>query len=243
MMARVTDFIPFESDFARRRFVETIDAPPAISPVVYNGLAPDEFTPVVAAPDAADFVFIGEMRVAKGVAELLEAFASLPENLSLALVGSGQDEAAFQALAKRLGIWERVSFLARAPVHEALRRGRILVVPSRWESLPYIVLEAIAAKAPVLSTNVGGVAEIVGPEARRLAPPNDARALASAMRAELEMDEAARRALADRMAEHIRARFTIELMSEQVLRGYREALTVARGRNRFGASSSRTETE
>jgi glycosyltransferase involved in cell wall biosynthesis len=236
IMARVTDFMPFESDFARRRFIETIDPPPAISQVVYNGLGRGEFTQVVAAADAADLVFIGEMRVAKGVAELLHAFAALPGSPRLALVGSGRDEGAFHALAKRLGIWERAAFLERAPVQEALTRGRILVVPSRAESLPYIVLEALAAKTPVVATNVGGVPEIFGSESNRLAPPNDPAALARAMRAALEMDACAHAALADRMAAQIRARFTIELMNDGVLRGYRTALAAAGRRPGVGVA-------
>ncbi|WP_457797014.1 glycosyltransferase family 4 protein [Methylocystis sp. S23] len=228
IMGRVTDLLPFESDYARRRFIETIEAPRALAPVVHNGLAASEFAPVTPAPDAADFVFIGEMRVAKGVEDLLRAFASLPEDPRLALVGSGQDEAAFRALTRRLGLESRVTFHARMPAREALARGRILVVPSRAESLPYIVLEAIAAKIPVVATNVGGVPEIFGPRAARLAAPRDPSGLATAMRAMLDMSPAARGALAEEMAEIVKADFTIESMTEGVLRGYRAALARVR---------------
>lgn len=239
LMSRVTDFIPFESDYARRRFIETIGAPTAYAPVVHNGLAESEFTPTAAAADATDFVFIGEMRVSKGVDTLLEAFATLPESLRLTLVGSGRDEGQFRALAERLGISERVTFLGPAPGPEALGRGRILVMPSRAESLPYIVLEAIAAKVPIVATRVGGIPEIFGAEAHRLVPPGDACALAGAMSATLETPDAARRKLADDMAAFVRAGFTIDLMTKGVLKGYREALAAARARPGVGATQLR----
>ena len=230
IMGRVTDLMPFESDFARRRFHEAVEPPRALTPVVHNGLAPSEFEPALPAADAADFLFVGEIRAAKGVEELLHAFRALPDHLSLALVGSGPDEAAFRDLSDRLGLTPRVRFLSRMPTREALRSGRILVVPSRAESLPYIVLEAIAAKMPVVATHVGGVPEIYGEEAHRLVPPHDAPALAAAMREMLETPPEAREALARRMADVVHSRFTIASMYEGVLRGYRDALVSARTR-------------
>lgn len=227
IMGRVTDLIPFESDYARRRYVETVGEPRALSPVVRNGLAETEFEPVEPDPDAADFLFVGEMRYSKGVDTLLEAFARLEGRPRLTLIGSGADEQAFRALANRLGVAGRVAFLARMDGREAFRQGRILVSPSRAESLPYVVLEAIAAKLPIVASNVGGVCEIFGEKADRLIPADDADALAAAMRGALAMTEGDRRALAARMAEHVHESFTLDLMTEGVLRGYRDALRAA----------------
>lgn len=237
IMGRVTDLMPFESDFARRRFNEAVEPPRALTPVVHNGLAPEEFEPALPVADAADFLFVGEIRAAKGVEELLFALRALPDRFSLALVGSGPDEAAFRDLADRIGLTPRVRFLDRMPTRDALRQGRILVVPSRAESLPYIVLEALAAKMPVVATNVGGVPEIYGEEAHRLVPPNDAPALAAAMRDMLETAPEARQALAERMARFVRSRFTIASMNEGVLRGYRDALVSAHARSLPSAAS------
>lgn len=213
IMARVTDFIPFESDYARRRFQETVGPPPALSTVVHNGLSGDEFAPVATAADAADFVFIGEMRHAKGVADLLHAFAMLPSDLRLALIGSGQDEESFRALAEKLDLSQRARFLPRMATREALSMGRILVVPSRIESLPYIVLEAIAARRPVVAADVGGMPEIFGRRAHRLAPARDPKALAAAMQAMRAMDAAARDALLEDLAASAAERFTIDKMN------------------------------
>ena len=67
------------------------------------------------------------------------------------------------------------------PAREAFALGRALVVPSRAESFPYIVLEAAAAGLPLLATNVGGIPEIVSGTDTALLPPEDADALAQAM--------------------------------------------------------------
>lgn len=225
IMGRVTDLMPFESDYARRRFSEAVEPPRAYAPVVHNGLSPQEFAPVAPTPGAADFVFIGEMRVAKGVEDLLQAFAALPGNLRLALVGSGVDEAQFRMLARDLGLADRVTFHPRTPTREALAQGKILVIPSRAESLPYIVLEAIAAQTPIVSTQVGGIPEIFGAQATRLARPRDPASLAVAMRAMLDMSPTARAALAEEMAGFVKDRFTIDRMNKGVLRGYGAALS------------------
>ena len=67
------------------------------------------------------------------------------------------------------------------PARDAFALGRLLVAPSRAESLPYIVLEAAAAAVPMITTNVGGIPEIFGPQAAGLVAPGDAAALARAI--------------------------------------------------------------
>jgi glycosyltransferase involved in cell wall biosynthesis len=59
--------------------------------------------------------------------------------------------------------------------------ARTVVIPSRAESMPYIVLEAVAAGKPVISTRVGGIPEILGNDFAGFMPPGDAEALATAM--------------------------------------------------------------
>jgi glycosyltransferase involved in cell wall biosynthesis len=68
--------------------------------------------------------------------------------------------------------------------------GRVVVVPSRAESLPYVVLEAAAAGRPVIATRVGGIPEIFSDLAADLVPPGDpaARALTTRIRAVFSAD-------------------------------------------------------
>jgi glycosyltransferase involved in cell wall biosynthesis len=127
-------------------------------------------------------------------------------------------------MTEHLNLSRRVEFLPRMPTREALRRGRILVTPSRAESLPYIVIEAIAARRPVIATSVGGVPEIFGAQAHRLVAPGDPDGLATAMREMLHMDRAARDALTNDLAQDAHTRFTVERMNEDILQGYRAAL-------------------
>jgi glycosyltransferase involved in cell wall biosynthesis len=96
-------------------------------------------------------------------------------------------------------------------------------VPSRAESLPYIVLEAGAAGVPLIATGVGGIAEILGPDAADLVPPDDPAALARAIGGALQQD-AGKRAAALRLQQRVRAEFSIDAMTDAVLAAYRETL-------------------
>ncbi|MBY6243105.1 glycosyltransferase family 4 protein [Methylosinus sp. Sm6] len=235
-LERVTDFIPFESAFAQARFGETVGFSRALSRVVLNGLRPDEFAPVAPAADAADFLYVGEWRRCKGVDTLIEALALVGARCGatprLALVGSGPDEAALRALGERRGVLAQLSFLPPTPAREALRLGRILIVPSRAESLPYIVLEAIAAGAPLIATRVGGIPEIFGPHAERLVRRDDPSALADAMIRTRSAEPQALRKDCDALAARVAEMFSLETMTESVLRGYRDALAAASRRCR-----------
>jgi len=227
-LEQVTDFIPFESDFARRRFVEVVGLRHAQAAVVPNGLGPAEFEPLEADADAADFLYIGELRAFKGVDTLLSALALIDAQSAhaprLTLVGSGPDEAALRALAAQFRPAGRVSFHPPMPAREALRLGRVVVAPSRAESLPYLVLEAIAARLPVVATHVGGVPEIFGARADMLPPCDDPPALARAMRAAMELAPDDRAALTEALANDVRERFDLSKMAATVTDGYRAAL-------------------
>jgi glycosyltransferase involved in cell wall biosynthesis len=112
-----------------------------------------------------------------------------------------------------------VTFKGPMPARDAFRLGRTLVVPSRAESLPYIVLEAAAAGLPLLASDVGGIPEIVAGTDTELLAPGDADALAHAMMAILDNPVAAR-SRADRLREAIAERFTIAAMTGGVLEIY-----------------------
>lgn len=147
----------------------------------------------------------------------------LPRTL---IVGSGPDEAAFRALARERGLEGLIDFEPPMPARAAFARGRSLVVPSRAEAFPYIVLEAAAAGMPLLASDVGGIPEIVNGSGRDLLPPGDSRALARAMAsflADPEAHGACAEALRARVAEH----FTIERMASGVAALYERALSDA----------------
>jgi glycosyltransferase involved in cell wall biosynthesis len=227
----ITDAYIFESEYAERRFHELIGRPPCAEAVIHNGLAPEEFTPLTPDADARDFVFVGEFRSAKGIGYLIDALAGAktPDGrpATLAMAGSGPEFESTRARITELGLDDRVDLLGVAPVREALRRGRCLVVASLAESLPYVILEGASAGLPVLSTNVGGIGEIFGPTSASLFAPADANAMRDAMERFLANPQAAQAEAATRLA-HIRPRFSIAHMVDQIEALYARAVEVRR---------------
>ncbi|RTL69003.1 MAG: glycosyltransferase, partial [Hyphomicrobiales bacterium] len=121
------------------------------------------------------------------------------------------------------GLADRIRFPGPMPAREAFKLGRALVVPSRAESFPYVVLEAGAAGVPLISTNVGGIPEIVAETGTTLIPPEDVEALADAMRAVLGNPELAKWK-ADELRDAVGRRFTITSMNSAILQLYYGAL-------------------
>ena len=157
----------FVCEFERDAYDKKIGLGDCASTVIYNGLGPDDFALRKLQVGATDFFFVGEMRSIKGVDILLRAVAEIsPDHRpSLTLVGDGPEESEFKALANSMGLGEKVIFAGRKPMREAMQFGRTLVVPSRRESFPYVVIEAMAAGIPVIASNVGGISEAL-PESR-----------------------------------------------------------------------------
>jgi glycosyltransferase involved in cell wall biosynthesis len=224
-----TDLILFESAYARDVFRARVGTPAATARVVHNGVTAAEFAPVPPDPDASDLVFVGELRQLKGVDVLIEAMGMLAaagRPVSATIVGTGPEAGAFKALAQARGIAAR--FPGALPARQAFARGRLMIVPSRAESLPYIVLEAAAAGLPMLATAVGGIPEIFGPQSPLLLPAGDAAALAAAIKATIA-DPAAGRGAADILKQRVRAEFNAEAMGEAVLAAYRAAIERRKG--------------
>jgi glycosyltransferase involved in cell wall biosynthesis len=226
MLMRRTDLVLFESAYGRDAFRAKIGDCSARARVVHNGVTAGEFVPVDVEREAADLLFVGELRKLKGVDVLIKAAAQLAREgstISATIVGEGSDRAAFAAEVAALGLGPTVRFAGAKPARAAFALGRLLVVPSRAESLPYIVLEAAAAGMPMIATNVGGIPEIFGPDAGRLAAPDDAAALARAIAAALR-DPHACQEVARRLQARVRTLFSADAMTDGVLAAYAEAL-------------------
>ena len=220
-LGRTTDALVFESAYSANRYAAQVGEPPCAASVIPNGLAPDDFTMARPHDSAADFLFVGELRRLKGVDVMLRALQRVRESrpVSAVIVGSGPDGDAFKDETARNGLGGFVSFRDAMPAREAFALGRTMVVPSRAESFPYIVLEAAAARLPLLATDVGGIPEIVSGTDTALVPPEDAGALAEAMLRTL-VDPAAARAKAARLQEAVGQRFTVAAMTDAVLGVY-----------------------
>lgn len=99
------------------------------------------------------------------------------------VVGDGSQRASLETLASQLGLDGRVAFMGvLAPATPVLARLDVVVVPSRSEGLPMLVLEAMALERPVVASAVGGISEVVADgETGLLVPPDDPRSLAAAV--------------------------------------------------------------
>jgi glycosyltransferase involved in cell wall biosynthesis len=232
LMSRRTDLFLFESNFAAAEFARTITQPRGPVRIVCNGVGAADFAPVAVSPDASDIVFVGELRVLKGVDVLLEALAILKRGgrmVRATIAGEGPDAQQFKNLSESLGVADQARFLGHVPARAAFAMGRILVMPSRAESLPYVVLEAAAAGMPIVATRVGGIPEIFGPQSSRLIPPDDATALANAIGAALA-DPADLTRAAETLKARVRTHFTIDAMVDGGLAAYREAFAMQEAR-------------
>lgn len=191
LMDRFSDHILFVSQQERAMFRRKIGEPKAPHHVVYNGIRAEEFEPVATDQEAADFLYIGMMRDLKGPDIFIDALAraqhTLQRPVSAVMVGDGEDRERYIAQAGALGLGERIRFEMPMPARQAFTRARIVVVPSRAEAMPYIVIEALGAGRPMIASAVGGIPEIFATASNALVEP-DAAAIAAKM-AEALADE------------------------------------------------------
>src|ERR1700754_3943450 len=180
-----TELFLFESAFARDTYQRTIGTPTTgLVRCVFNGVTAEEFDAVTLAPDASDVAYVGEFRHIKGADLLIDAVARLRADgrpVTLTLGGDGEELNALKAQVARLGLGEAVRFIGHVKARFGFSKGKLLVVPSRGDSMPYVVIEAAAAGIPMLAANVGGIPEIFGPHTSGLFAPNNVGALADAI--------------------------------------------------------------
>jgi len=225
-MERITDAFVFVSHYEAEAYGAKVGGPQKPFRIAANGIGPEEFELIETAPDAADFLYIGMMRDLKGPDLFVNALARMRDATGRAptalLIGDGPDIPRYRQLAEQLGLAGTTEFRAAMPARAAFALGRVVVVPSRAESMPYIVLEAASAGRPMIAAAVGGIPEIFGAQSGRLVPPGDAASLATAMIAAAADPGALERAALE-LREQIRPRFSVEAMSSVVADAYRLA--------------------
>jgi starch synthase (maltosyl-transferring) len=133
----------------------------------YPATSPADLTQFGVPADRQVIVFVGRLHAQKGVDWMLQVAPQMLKqvpSLDLLLVGDGPERTALRDLAASLGIADRVHFVRwRRDVPEILAASILLVLPSRWEGMPNVVLEAMATGLPVVSTRAAGVEELLGP--------------------------------------------------------------------------------
>ena len=217
-MERYTDSLIFVSGYEQNAYAEKVGTPKCPQAIVYNGLADEEFEPVVLNDDAADFLYIGMMRDLKGPDIFIEALniarAQTGEDLTAVFVGDGEDKPTYISRIQELGLSDKISVHDAMPARTAFKMADTVVVPSRAESLPYLVLEAIAGCKPIVSTDVGGIHEIFGDKRNQLVQADSAQALADAMIAMRNNQQ--RHAEASAFSVSLKDRFSVKAMAKGV---------------------------
>ena len=135
--------------------------------VVYNGTDPGFFVPGSAQSGPPMILVIGTLLAGKGHELVLRAVARLQNSypgLQCKIMGEGADRDRFANLARELRIGDRVHFLgrrSRAEVAEAMRNCTVFVLPSRYEGLGCVYLEAMACGKPAIACRGQGIEEII----------------------------------------------------------------------------------
>ncbi len=231
-LERFTDALIHVSQFEADIYRQKVQTPRCMVRVIPNGLRADEFEAVAPRPDARDVLFLGAFRDLKGIDVLIDALARLRAqglHVTANLVGQPEGRTAYVEMVAQRGIASQIAFHDPMPARTAFAAARAVIVPSRAESMPYVVLEAIAAGVPTLSTNVGGIPEIYGPFAPELLPAGDAAALAAAIERLLADPERAKREASARR-DWMMPRFHIEKMERDIFSVYRDILEPANAR-------------
>lgn len=224
-MALFTDHLLFVSDYERRTYRRKVGEPQIPNTLVYNGLRAAEFEPAITGADAADLLYIGMMRDLKGPDIFIDALAlagpRLGRALTAVMVGSGDDLPRYHAQVKSLGLEGYVRFLPPMPAREAFALAALVIVPSRAEAMPYIVLETLAAGKPMIATSVGGIPEIFGSGSRALIRPSPVE-LADKVSQALGDLAAYRKLMPDGAS--LKARFGADVMAADIEKAYFAAI-------------------
>ena len=230
LLGRLTDGLIFVSDYEAAAYESKVGHTKARSRIVYNGLTPDEFTPVPVDESAADFLYIGMLRDLKGPDLFIEALYNIRLKNGTApkahIVGEGPDEERYRNMVRKLGLDGAITFHGALPAREAFKLARNVVVPSRAEAMPYIILETVAAERPLIATRVGGIPEIFGRYANRLVEPGHIGKLTTAMEEALA-DPAKMAQQAKNLRSCLAETFSVDLMNDRITTLYQEIQGIA----------------
>jgi len=197
--------------------------------VVYNGVDPELFSPGSDLPAGMKVLSVGNLIPIKGHDTLIRAVASLAEefaDLILEIIGEGVERSKLQTLGAQLRIDGRVKFLgrrSRGGVAKTMRECSVFALPSSYEGLGCVYLEAMSTGKPTIGCRGQGIAEVIrhGSNGFLVGPGNDKElALALGM---LLRDETLRKNFGTMARDTILDRFTLTQQAQNLVRIYRES--------------------
>jgi glycosyltransferase involved in cell wall biosynthesis len=183
------------------------------------------------APEGVPLLLVaGLLNVAKGQDLAIQALrAPALRAAHLLVVGHGPWEVDLRALAQRAGVAQRVHFLGwRSDLARIYGAVDWLLLPSRWEAMPYVVLEALACGTPVVATPVDGAREILtAATCGVLSPSTDLDALSSTLDNALRLPESTRLAYGRAGQRLVAEEYSVDRMLDRLQALYSQVLQVA----------------
>jgi len=163
----------------------------------------------------------------KGVPYLLQALAKLREkrkDFVLDIVGDGPNRKEYEELMRELGLAEIVEFhglKSKEEVAEHMRQCDFFVLPSLWENLPCVLIEAMASGLPIVASRVGGIPEIINKQVGILTLPKDVDSLTTALDYMLDhyQDYSP-----EKISQYAKDNFSYEAVGRKLDRIYREVI-------------------
>jgi glycosyltransferase involved in cell wall biosynthesis len=203
-------------------------AAPVNTAVLYNSVDPLMFSPPESEPHAPMILSVGNLIPVKGHELLLRVLAAIQDQfpgLSLEIIGDGPERARLQQLANQQGTSAKVRFRgrqSRRQVADTMRRATVFALPSRYEGLGCVYLEAMAAGKPIVACLGQGIDEVIEPGLNGcLIKPDDLQELVDTLTRLLQQTEV-RRKMGDAARRTILQRYTLAELAARLFRLYRE---------------------
>lgn len=166
--------------------------------IVHCGVEPERYSS--ARKPGKELLFVGRLAAAKGLPVLIQALPKIRAkhpDIHVTLIGDGPDRAELEALARNTGSADVITFAGyknQDEVAKALAETNLFVLPSFAEGVPVVLMEAMAAEKPVVTTLIAGIPELVEDGVSgRIVPPGDGDALARAIMEILDQPDAAQK--------------------------------------------------
>ncbi|MBO9193786.1 glycosyltransferase [Rhizobium sp. 16-449-1b] len=222
----LTDALVFICEYERDTYTKRVGRPRTQSRLIYNGISERDFELVPTRSDAVHFIYVGMLRDLKGPDLFVDAFAKterlIGRPLSALMIGDGPDRDRYREMMVERGLGKRIGMLPAMRVQQAFAMSQNLVVPSRAEAMPYIVLEGLGAGKTIIATRVGGIPEALGKDSEALVAPDNADDLARVMADAIRVPEWHDKTMPP--IDQVRSVFSATVMAKDVLKLYRELL-------------------
>jgi len=142
------------------QYIEKTYEPSGVHILIPNYVETDVFKPMKVSKRKGSICFVGRLTPQKNLFALLDAFRALP--FTLTIIGSGEQKEQLKQYADENKI--KVAFLGNVPNHKLpniLNQHELFILPSLWEGMPKVLLEAMSCGLPVIGTKVKGITEVI----------------------------------------------------------------------------------